>query len=184
MLKIKIAILTSFWTLMLYSCKEVSFTDAQPAGVTALTEIPTELKGKYLIVNKATGEKNDSLIIESWGYRLKDKDDKDWLGKGTLSDSLVVKFYKDYYFINFRSGNQWVLRLVKKKPSGDLEFLSIDIQDDARRKGLVKKLSNRFTLKEIKKGDDVFYQINPTPAQLLQLIKEGYFTGSVLKKIK
>jgi len=184
MVKLKILILASFWALMLCSCKEVTFSEPQPSGVNSLTEIPTELKGKYLVLNKASGEKNDSLIIESWGYRLKDKDDKDWLGKGTLSDSLVVKFYKDYYFVNFRSGNQWVLRLVKKKPSGDLEFLSIDLEDDKKRKSLVKKLSNRFGLKEIKKGDDTFYQINPTPAQLLQLIKEGYFTGSVLKKIK
>jgi hypothetical protein len=169
---------------MLYSCKEVSFIETQPSGVSALKEIPSELRGKYLILNKASGEKNDSLIIESWGYRLKDKDDKDWLGKGTLSDSLIVKFYKDYYFVNFRSGNQWVLRLVKRMPSGDLEFLSIDIQDDAKRKAIIKKLSNRFSLKEIKKGDDLFYQINPTSNQLMQLIKEGYFTGSKLKKLK
>jgi hypothetical protein len=181
--KIKIALLSIFWSLMLYSCKEVSFSETQPTGVKPLSEIPAQLRGNYLILNKATGEKNDSLIIESWGYRLKDKDDKDWLGKGVISDSLVVKFYKEYYFVNFRSGNQWVLRLIKKKPSGDLEFLSIDIQDDSKRKGLLKKLSNRFNMQEIKKGDDIFYQINPTTNQLIQLINEGYFTGSVLKKI-
>ncbi len=178
-----IALLIFFWASMLYSCKEISFLEPQPAGIKPLKEIPEELKGKYLAVDKLSGEKNDTLTIESWGYRLKDKDDKEWLGRGMLSDSLVVKFYQDYYFINFRVGNQWVLRLIKKKSSG-IEFLSINIQDDSKRKELLKKLSNRFTLKEIKLDGDTFYQINPTSSQLLQLIKESYFTGDELKKLK
>jgi hypothetical protein len=180
----KILIPIFFWlSLLLTSCKEISFKEPQPAGVSSLKEIPSELQGKYLARDKSTGEKFDTLIIESWGYRIKDKDDKDWLGKGTISDSLVIKFYQDYYFVNFRVSNQWVLRLVKKKPSG-IEFLSIDIQDDSQRKTMVKKLSKRFGLKEIEKGGDTYYQINPTPTQLIQLIKEGYFSGGELSKIK
>lgn len=173
-----------FWILMLYSCKEVSFKEPQPAGVKSLREIPQELIGKYQVVDKNTGGKNDSLIIESWGYHFKDKVDKDWLGKGTLSDSLVIKFYKNYYFVNFRSGDQWTLRLVKRKPSGDLEFLSIDLHDESKRKSITKKLSKQFGLTEIKKGDYTFYQINPTSTQLLQLINQGYFTGNEIKRIK
>jgi hypothetical protein len=172
-----------FWASMLYSCKEISFQEPQPVGVQSLKQVPEELRGRYIILNKTTGKKNDTLVIESWGYHLKDKDDKDWLGKDTLSDSLVVKFYQDYYFINFRSGDQWVLRLIKKKPTG-IEFLSLDIRDDAKRKSILKKLSKKFTLKEIKKGDDTFFQINPTATQLIQLIKEGYFTGEELMKTK
>ncbi len=180
----KILIPIFFWLLLLLtSCKEISFKEPQPAGVSSLKEIPPEIRGKYLARDKSTGEKFDTLIIESWGYHFKDKDDKDWLGKGTISDSLTIKFYKDYYFVNFRSGDQWVLRLIKKKPSG-IEFLSINIQDDNNRKAMVKKLSKRFGLKEIEKGEDTFYQINPTPTQLMQLIKEGYFSGGELTKIK
>jgi hypothetical protein len=177
--------LALFWiALVLSSCKEISFVEPQPAGVPALKEVPAALRGKYRPRNEPKGEKNDTLIIESWGYHFKDKNEKDWLGRGVISDSLVIKFYQNYYFINFKSGNQWVLRLVRQKANGDLEFLSIDIQDDTKRKERIRKLSRRFTLKEIKHGDDTFYQINPTSAQLLQLIREGYFTGMEMAKMK
>ena len=184
MIKTKTLLLVFFWAVMLYSCKEVSFREPQPAGVGALKEIPAELRGRYLATTKTSNEKNDTLVIETWGYHFKDKDDKDWLGKGTLSDSLVVKFYKNYYFVNFRSGDQWVLRLIKRKPSGAIEFLSIDLENEDARKRVIGKLSSRFALKELKKEGDVFYQINPTRNQLLVLIKEGYFTGGELKKLR
>jgi len=149
-----------------------------------LKEVPASLLGKYRPRNQPNSEKNDTLIIESWGYHFKDKNEKDWLGRGVLSDTLVVKFYENYYFINFKSGSQWVLRLIKQKPTGDIQFLSIDIQDDSKRKEMTRKLSRKFALKEIKNGDDTFYQINPTPAQLMQLIKDGFFTGMELSKRK
>jgi hypothetical protein len=123
-------------------------------------------------------------MIESWGYHFKDSKDNDWLGRGTLSDSLVLKYYANVYFVNFRAGDQWVLRLIRQKPSGAIEFLSINLSDDVKRKEILKKLSKRFPVKEIEKKDDIFYQINPTKEQLMKLIQEGYFTGGELSKVK
>ncbi len=180
----KISLLFIFWATLLYSCKEVSFREPQPAGVPILKELPIGLQGRYTTPDEGSDEKTDTLIVESWGYHFKDKNDKDWLGRGILSDSLVVKFYENYYFINFKTEDQWVLRLVKQKPDGSIEFLSINIQDDAKRKEMLRKLSKKFKVTEVQKKDDTFYQINPTATQLLQLIKEGYFTGSALLKVK
>ncbi len=180
----RILLLIIFWSLLLYSCKEVTYREAQPKGITPLKEIPTLLKGTYQTYDRQTGATGDTLIIESWGYHFKDKEDQDWLGRGVLSDSLVVKFYQNYYFINFKDGNQWVLRLIREKSPGVLEFMSIDIQDDSRRRELQRKLSRKLEVKEIKKGDDTFFQINPTPTQLISLINEGYFTGVELRKMK
>ncbi len=182
-MKLRILLLSLFWAAMLSSCKEVSFKVPQPAGVAALQEVPEPLRGSYIPQVK-TDEKVDTLIIESWGYRFKDSDDKDWLGRGAISDSLVVKFYQDYYFVNFREGDQWVLRLVKQLPDGGLEFLSIDLQSDETSKDKLKRLSRKIKYTEIKRGDDTFYQINPTPAQLMSLIKDGFFTGTTLAKKK
>lgn len=178
----RLFLLILFWSMLLYSCKEVSFKEPQPAGIKALKEVPADLRGTYIARDKATGELGDSIIIESWGYRMADQNEKDWLGKGVLSDSLVVKFYENYYFVNFREGDQWVLRLLRQKSPGIWEFLSIDVQDEAKRREMLRKLSRKVTLKEIHKGDDTFYQINPTPAQLMSLIKEGFFTGVELRK--
>lgn len=180
----RILLLIIFWSLLLYSCKEVTYREAQPAGVAALKEVPPVLQGIYQTYDRQSGATGDTLIIESWGYHFKDKEDQDWLGRGALSDSLVVKFYQNYYFVNFKDGDQWVLRLIRQKAPGVLEFMSIDIQDDSKRREMLRKLSRKMEVKEIAKGDDTFYQINPTPAQLVALVKEGYFTGVELRKMK
>jgi hypothetical protein len=183
-MKIRLLILILFWSLLLYSCNEVTFHEPQPAGVTALKSIPLTLQGQYSTRDKSTGEIGDTLIIESWGYHFKDTDNKDWLGSGRLSDTLVVKYYQNYYFVNFKEGDQWVLRLVKEKSHGRLEFMSIDLQDEAKRKEILKKISKKIPVKEIKKNDDTFYQVKPTQAQLMTLIKDGYFSGIELRKMK
>ncbi|MFM9839266.1 MAG: hypothetical protein ACKVOQ_13445 [Cyclobacteriaceae bacterium] len=181
----RLFILILVWSALLYSCKEVTFPEAQPKGVASLKEVPPSLQGIYQTIEQTTGEFSDTLIIESWGYRFKDKNEKDWLTRGTLSDTLVLKFYQNYYFLNFKSQGQWVLRLIQQDPSGTIRFLSIDLKEDAKRKEILKKLKKKMPIKEIKgKEDDTFYQINPTPDQLMQLLKEGYFTGDKLKKIK
>lgn len=175
--------LVVFWILLLASCKEVSFREPQPAGVTALKEVPAALRGNYVGVDNR-GNDTDTLIIESWGYHFRDTRDKDWLGKGVLSDSLVVKFYQGHYFINFRTGDQWVLRVIRQKPGGGIDFLAIPVSDDAQRKEILKKLSRKFTVKEVQRKDDTFYQINPTREQLMELLREGFFTGNELVRVK
>ncbi len=177
------AVLFFTWVLLLYSCKEVSFPEPQPAGVLALTEVPKPLRGSFVGLDDQ-GKDTDTLIIEPWGYHFKDAKDNDWLGRGVISDSLVIKFYESYCFVNFRSGDQWVLRVIKQKSSGDISFLSLNVSDDSKRKVILKKLSKKFSVKEIERKDDTFYQIAPTKEQLIQLIKEGYFTGSDLSKVR
>jgi hypothetical protein len=181
---VRYSLLAFVWSLLLFSCKEVTFVEPQPAGIPALKEVPPGLRGAYQAFDQTTGDFSDTLIIESWGYRMKDKDDKDWLGRGTLSDTLVVKLHENYYFVNFKSGGQWVLRLVKQETDGAIKFLAIDIQDDAKRKDILKKISKKLKISEFKHKDDTYYQINPTSQQLMTLIKEGYFTGPKLAKIK
>lgn len=180
----KYGVLFLLLSLFCSSCNEVSFKEPQPAGVTALHSIPEKLQGWYQAGDSISKEDSDTLIIESWGYHFKDKNDKDWLGRGMLSDSLVIKFHKDYYFINFRSGDQWILRLVKQKPTGNLDFLAIDLGDDAKRSEMIRKMSRKFNVSEVKQESDTFYQISPSKDQLMQLIKDGYFTGVELRKLK
>jgi hypothetical protein len=180
----KTAVAAFAWLLLIASCREISFKEPQPAGVAALKEIPKSIQGQYLSYDQKTGEKSDTIIIESWGYHFKDSMDKDWLGRGVLSDTLVIKFYNDYYFVNFKVVDQWVLRLVNQKPSGAIEFLSIDIQDEEQRKSILKKLSRKLKVIEKDINGDLFYQIDPNPDQLIELIKEGFFTGPELNKVR
>lgn len=180
----RISLLTLFWVLLLVSCKEITFKEPQPAGIPTLKEVPEALRSTYQSFDQTTGDFSDTLIIESWGYRMKDKNDKDWLGRGTLSDTLVLKYFENYYFVNFKSGDQWVLRLIKQNPNGSIQFLAINLQDEVKGKDVLKKISKRLKIKETKHKDDTFYQINPTQTQLMALIKDGFFMGPTLDKIK
>jgi len=180
----RIAALILFWSLLLYSCREVSYREPQPVGVPSLKEIPVQLRGQYVGIDEE-GKDTATLIVESWGYHFKDPNEKDWLGRGVISDSLVVKVYANYYFVNFRAEKDiWVLRVLKQKPSGDLELMSIRVSDDNKGKDMLKKLGKKFPVKEIKLNGDTFFQIAPTKEQLLQLIKDGFFKKDELNKVK
>lgn len=180
----RLAILLLFWCLLLYSCREVSYREPQPAGVPSLKEVPQQLLGEYIGIDDQ-GKDTATLIVETWGYHFKDPGGKDWLGRGTISDSMVVKAYANYYFVNFRAvDNIWVLRVLKQKPSGDLEFMSINVNDDDKGKHMLQKLGKRFAVKELKANGDTFFQISPTKEQLLQLIKDGFFSKNTLDKVK
>lgn len=183
-MKTGLIIISCFWSLLLFSCKEVTFPQPQPLGVSALKEVPAALHGKYLTRDKASGEIGDTLIIEAWGYRLEDKKGIDWLGGGRISDSLVVKQYQNYYFVNFKEGDQWVLRVVKEKSPGVLEFMSVNLENEVQRKEILSKLSKTLKVKEAEQGQNTFYQINPTQAQLIKLLQEGYFTGIELRRTR
>ncbi|HNT49042.1 MAG TPA: hypothetical protein PLM56_07355 [Cyclobacteriaceae bacterium] len=168
-------VLCCCWALLLLSCQEVSFTKAQPAGVAALRQLPQSICGEYQIRDNTTGEMGDTIIIEPWGYRTKDAAGKDWLGAAHLSDTLVVKQYENYFFINFKEGDQWILRLLKVKSPNVLTLMSINLETETGEQ--LQRLNKKLKVKKIEQDDYVFYQINPTPAQLMSLIKEDYFTG-------
>src|SRR5690242_13587124 len=117
MMSTRILTLVVAWiAFTLSSCKEVAFPEPQPKGVKPIREIPASLQGRYVPITP--DDKQDTLIIESWGYHFKDANNKDWLGRGVISDSLVIKFYKGYYFVNFRGDDLWFLRVIKQQPSG------------------------------------------------------------------
>ena len=78
------SLLTLAWALLLFSCKEVTFKEPQPAGVQALKEVPPTLCGSYQSYEQISGDFSDTLIVEPWGYHMKDKNDKDWLGRGNF----------------------------------------------------------------------------------------------------
>ena len=48
--------------------------------------------------------------------------------KEELGDSLVLKKYKGYYFFNDNENPEWLLRVVKREPNGDLSYMLLDQQ--------------------------------------------------------
>lgn len=166
------------------ACREVSYPVAQPNGKKNLTEVPKKLVGKYLQVDSGTVQTMDTLIVESKGYRFstKEKENDGWLDHALLSDSLVLKSSGGYYFFNFKINDQWILRVIKQSPTGDVQIMSIELGENTE--GIISKISEKLKVQKIEIEGDTFYQINPTSAQLMALIKDGFFTGDLFKKIE
>jgi hypothetical protein len=129
----KVFTIVSF--VFLIACTEVSFKNPQPEGVKKLTAIPAELVGKYVPLDSA--ESTDTLVISKTGYEIKSTSEKSEteLERGFMSDSLVLKFYKGYYFVNKRENDRWILRLVKLE-GGKLSLAQIAVATDEKKERL------------------------------------------------
>ncbi len=164
--------------LILFGCKEISFKEPQPRGKKSLAEIPAELQGTYLLSAENESSK-DTLVVSNNGYLIV-SDRK----KSVLGDSLVVKKFKGYYFVNINENPEWLLRVIKREKNGDLSYMSMDVQENSFN-DLLKRLSKEVRIDSIQTGTEKLYQIDPSPKELLKLISKGYFRTTMrMQKIK
>jgi hypothetical protein len=161
----------------LVSCKEITYTEPQPKGKKMLVEIPKSLRGKYLLIDD-NGIDKDTLYIDKDGYHIRGES----VDEGILGDSLVLKKYKGYYFLNINQRPEWALRVIKQDKNGDINVMSMD---DKNFNSFLIKLGNEIRIDSTQEMDERLYQIDPTPKQLVGLIKKKYFSQVTrIKKIK
>ncbi|WP_276368294.1 hypothetical protein [Chryseolinea sp. H1M3-3] len=174
MYKLFITILAS----LLICCKEVSYKEPQPKGRSALSEIPAELRGNYLIMEE-DGTSKDTLIVTRTGYHVTNDSTRAELG-----DSLVLKRYKGYYFFNDNHKPEWLLRIVKKEKNGNLSYMLMD-RGDKSFNDFLFKLNKEIEIDSFEVNNEKLYQIDPSPKQLVGLIRKGYFKKTItLQKLK
>ena len=175
--------------LLLVACKEVSFEQPQPKGRKSLTSIPKSLQGKYLPLTDEGDVSKDTVIITARGYRFGYYDPAERAAKndryeeGVLSDSLVLKSYKGYYFLNLNENPEWFLRVLRQEKNGDLIYMTLE-EKNADFNDFLEKLSAVIRVDSVVTPKETRYQINPTPDQLTALIKQGFFSQSKLIRIK
>jgi hypothetical protein len=174
---------------ILFSCKEISFKEPQPKGRKILATVPKELQGKYLPEKDDGGVSKDTIVISAKGYRFGYYDPaeqiktRDKFDDGNLGDSLILKNFKGYYFLSINERPEWLLRVFKRQSNGDLLYMTPE-QDGVDFKDYVKHLGREIRIDSIKLTDETLYQIDPTPKQLVSLIEKGYFSKTLLKKVK
>ncbi|MDH4090597.1 MAG: hypothetical protein OEV74_18240 [Cyclobacteriaceae bacterium] len=154
-------------------CREISFKEPQPKGKKSLREVPEKLLGKYLLQEEKDTAK-DTLVVTRQGYLIVSDRKQSLLG-----DSLVLKRYKGYYFLSINENPEWILRIIKREKNGDLTYMSMDEEDRAF-KDLVNDLAREVGIDSVKIDDKMLYQIDPSPRQLINLIKKGYFKKTIL----
>lgn len=117
------------------------------------------------------------MVVFAKGYRIIKDDPDSEPEEYLLSDSLVLKYYKGYYFINFRDESVWVLRVVERKKDGNLTMLELPpiSESEERRKQQLDELRKIAPVITTEIDGSVKYIMEPTPKQLLKLIQKGYF---------
>jgi len=121
--------------LTMASCTNVAFVKPQPEGVKALTEIPENLQGTYVI--------NDSIIVKA-----------NAIGEDTLGKTLVVKKRGNFYYLNFKEEEVYELTVVKVVQCLNYEKIEMfhpKISDDNQDKfKVIEVKSKAFGTEEVK----------------------------------
>lgn len=182
-------ILLSFIVLfLLISCKEVTFKDPQPKDKKALNAVPKNIQGKYLVMTEEGKPSKDTIVITSRGYRFGYFDPEERAAKndeyeeGVLGDSMVLKSYKGYFFLNLNEDPEWILRVLKQEKNGDLLYMTLE-DKKIEFNEYVEKLSAEIRIDSMTTEKETLYQIDPDPNQLVDLIEKGYFSETRLIKV-
>lgn len=167
------------------SCKEISFEQPQPKGKKALIEVPKKLHGKYLTEDARTESVPDTLVIFSKGYRVSGlpKENSSEPEQEFLGDSLVLKYFKGYYFVNVNDNPEWLLRVLKVEKNGDITCMALD-QEGKKFNEFLQSLAQEIKVDSFEVNGDMLYQIDPKPKELVRLIEKGFFKKATWKKIR
>lgn len=162
---------------LLAACTEISYKEPQPKGIKSLDKVPAKLQGSYQV--SENGAVADTLLIIPTGYLI----GKDELA--SLSDSLVLKYYKGYYFLSMRDNFAWYIRVIKQEKNGNINFLEMDgpSGNDEEITKFIEKLSKDVRVAETEIDNKTCYVIDPTPKELLGLIKKGYFKQQTFTRL-
>jgi hypothetical protein len=177
-----------FIVVLLSSCKEVSFREPQPRGRRALSSVPAKLQGRYLPYQDNGELSKDTIIITARGYRFAYYDEvppanhRADYEEGILSDSLVLKSYHGYYFLNLFQKPHWSLRIIQQQRNGDLFYFTPE-QEGVDFNDYIAKHGHEIPVDSLATDDETIYYIDPSPGKLLHLIEKGFFTRTPLKKI-
>lgn len=177
-----------FILICLSACKEISFETPQPKDKRALKSVPKDLQGKYLVIEEEGKPGKDTIVITSNGYHFgyfnpEDRQKKAQYDQGTLSDSLVLKSYKNYYFLSLNDHPEWLLRILQPQKNGDLLYMTFDDKSNDFN-AYLKKLSQQIKIDSVLTESETLYRIDPTADQLVELIRSNLVSQTRLARVR
>ncbi|HEY0652330.1 MAG TPA: hypothetical protein VGD65_04340 [Chryseosolibacter sp.] len=176
-------------SIALLGCKEVSFKEPQPKGKKELTSVPKNIQGSYLVLTDEGIPSKDTIVISARGYRFGYFDPEERAAKndeyeeGVLSDSMILKSYKGYYFLSLKENPEWIVRVLKEEKNGDLIYMALEDKKIEFNEYL-EKLSGEIRIDSMTTESETLYQIDPDPNQLVDLIKKKFFSETRLIKVR
>jgi len=165
------------------SCSNVVYHEIVPKGGKTLSSFPSELQGDWLDPN------NDTLHIFSDNYKYgSGEDEKSSFFEGELSQNIVLKKYKGYYFLNINEEKKYWEMIAGQVDGDKLYLLSIEM-DDIDQVQILNSYLHGKDAKSIKSNNslsqDQIFIINPKDRELIKLLKnETICDTSVFIKVK
>jgi hypothetical protein len=175
--------------VVLLGCKEVSFKEPQPKEKKALTMIPKNLQGKFLVMTDDGAPSKDTVVITARGYHFGyfDPEERalknDEYEEGVLSDSMVLKSYKGYFFLSLNENPEWILRILKEEKNGDLTYMTLE-DKKMEFNDYLERLSGEIRIDSMTTENETLYQIDPDPNQLVDLIKKKFVSETRLIRVR
>jgi hypothetical protein len=168
-------------TILATSCVEISYQEPQPKGIKPLAAVPKKLQGSYQLTENGK-VMDDVMVVFKNGYRFKSKDSSEKAEEFLLGDSIVLKYYKGYYFVNNRATYNWHLRIVKRTKKGDLRYFEMENvpEDESSRVAYLNQLQAEVPVIKTEIDGRPQYLIDPSPDKLVELIKKGFFKEKTL----
>ncbi len=170
--------------VIITSCTTVRFETSMPKNTDELKEFPSAIIGKYV-----DQKSEDTIIINTTYFESLSKKDAikhDAFEKITLSDSVVLKKYKDYLVLNLRKNadTNWDVILIEPKKN---KLYVYSIFENKKEEKFMKNLKGITRVSEMVSAEDStkHYLLNPTNTEFGALIKKGLFSKIyIFKKIK
>jgi hypothetical protein len=112
------------------------------------------LQGKYVLPedNRAT---RDTLVVLSGRYYAS----SDPLGGSVLSDSLMIKHYQGFYFININDKPEWLLRVIQQEKNGDITCYMLQEKDSVFN-DMLQHLSKEIKVDSVKLKNETLYLLS------------------------
>jgi len=162
------ALIILFIVFLCASCKDVYFTESQPAGKKPIRSIPEKFHGVYVEL-----EGTDTLIVKHTGFFMNDFD-------GILSDTVQIKKFRKKYLVNMKEDQYgyWLVYLVQLIDDDNIRIEMIDGDD----KESIEKLKSLTSVNTVMKNEDSvdYYVIGPTSNELKKIYNEGLFSSPVI----
>ena len=160
--------------VVLSSCTEIVFEEAQPAGAKALKEIPKEFHGKFGLVIL-----NEESIMEITANSITNDD-----GMAYLSDSLIIKKLDNRYVLSRKQlegeGDKygtWQTYVLEDKGCGFVKATSFFINSDSYTEQFTQLYPDNTFIDE---GQNKTIIIKPTADQFKSLVADDSVTVSMI----
>ncbi len=163
----KIFWIWQFLLLLCFGCTEVYFTEVQPNGKKHLMEIPPDMQGWFVEMDGT-----DTINIRTRGFDMTDE-------YASLSDSVVLTKWKDYYFLNVsdKSKKLWEIYMIEKINAYEMKVSYIDGENHDQIESLKSFIS--ITPHENEDGTINYYVVSPSAKEFKNLVKNNVFKSEI-----